>query len=134
MSYSTDPVQDAARYYSALYSADEAQAMAEAQATHEFLAACKKCDANAIAGFAGLTTDWDFPIGLHSVGTPRPKRSQPLHEVMADALDDSLRSELMQLVLNVAHGSDLVNTPAQARALLERVAAAWASEFIVVEG
>ena len=133
MSYSTDPVQDADRHYGALHAQQDAQEHAESQAADDFMAACRKCDANAVAAFAGQTTDWNAARLSGFLGTPRPMRKQPLSEVMADALDDSSRCELMQLVLNVAFGNDLVNQPPQARALLSRMATAWASENVAVQ-
>jgi hypothetical protein len=71
------------------------------------------------------------------MGSPRPLRVQRLHEVMGESLDYSngpSMVEAMQLILNVAYSANLVNAPAQARALLARMANAWASQNVTVEG
>lgn len=92
-----------------------------------FIEACGKCDANKHVLFAPMVTDREAPI---SFGKDKPKRTQRLHEIMSESFEyvnnGPDMSELMQLVLNVAYGSDLVNAPAQARRLLERAADAWA--------
>lgn len=95
-----------------------------------FIKACEKVDANAMATFGPMVTDWDAmkrrPV---AIGEKKPVRTQLMHEILADSFDYKNgpdMSELMQLVLNVAYGSDTVNQPAAARRLLERAADAWA--------
>jgi hypothetical protein len=120
-----------------LYEAQEAQEAAEFAASREYLAACQKVDANAVATFAPMTTDWNEARGPCAMGSPRPLRVQRLHEVMGESLDYSngpSMVEAMQLILNVAYSANLVNAPAQARALLARMANAWASQNVTVEG
>jgi len=93
-------------------------------------AACKKADANALCPWAPTTTDW-----MRAGSAPRdaagtlPQRQQTLAEVMHSTMDTArhaFEAESMQLLLNVAYGSDLVNQPALARNLLERMAAHYA--------
>jgi hypothetical protein len=97
------------------------QAALDAQTLKIFAGACRAGDANALCEWAPTVSDW-------SADKPHARRVPLLHEVMAEALDFSdgpCMSELMQLVLNVAHGSDLVSAPAHARTLLERMASEW---------
>ena len=133
MTYSTDPVADASAYYEPRYAADEAQAKAEREADDAFMAACGRCDANALALFAPMVRDWTFKVA--SVDKA-PKRVQTLTEVMQESLDypsGPSMTEAMQLLLNVAYGADLVNAPAQARRLIERMASTWAAQNVEVE-
>jgi hypothetical protein len=101
-----------------------------------FMAACHKADANALAPWAPMRNDW---AGVGMSNMPRslgdaarmPKRQQTFAEVLGESLDFTGGpdlSELLQLLLNVAHGADTVNAPAQARALLARMAAAYVNE------
>lgn len=131
MSYSSNPVLDADRHTEEVFDLAERQQAAEVALGAKFLKLAGKADANAVCDFA-TTTDWDAvkrqPVDQRTA-TRLPQRHQTIAEVMTDALDytdgPSL-CEVMQLVLNVAHGSDLVNTQAQARELLGRMAAKWA--------
>lgn len=96
------------------------QAERDAQTQAAFLAACRKCDANAMATWVPTVSDRE--------GGPHARRAPAFHEVLAEALDFTqgpTLSEVMQLLLNVGYGADVVNAPAQARALLERMAAEW---------
>lgn len=102
----------------------EQQAALDAQTREAFAEACRKCDANALATWAPTVSDW----AKKSKDEPHASRVPLFHEVMAEALDFSdgpQMSELMQLLLNVAHGANLVNAPAQARALLGRMGSEW---------
>lgn len=104
----------------------ERQDAADATAAADFLAACQKADANALATWAPAVNDY---TGLHTVGAPRPQRRPALHEVLVEALDSTngpSMSELMQLLLNVAHGANIAAAPMQARQLLARMATSWA--------
>ena len=129
MSYSTDPVADAAAYYEPRFTAAERQAKAEAQAADDFLSACRKGDANALATFAPMVKDYETARRLQCATADVPKRYETLTEVLQESLDYTngpCMTELMQLLLNVAYGSDVVNAPAQARSLLQRMADKWA--------
>lgn len=136
MTYSTDPVADAAAYYEPLYAAAEAQAKAERDMADDFLAACRKCDANALAAFAPMVNDWDAATRQpRAAVAPMPKRVQTLAEVLEESLDygsGPSKTELMQLLLNVAYSADLVNAPTQARALLSRMADTFATNNVGV--
>ena len=101
-----------------------------------FTAACHRADANALAPWAPMTADWS---GVNLSSMPRslgdaarmPKRQQTFAEVLGESLDfigGPDLSEVLQLLLNVAHSSDTVNAPAQARALLARMADAYVNE------
>jgi hypothetical protein len=103
----------------------ERQAAADAEAANDFFTACTKLDANAPAPWAPTVNDY---AARHPFGAPRHQRIPELHEVLADSLDYSKgpqMAEVMQLLLNVAHG-DAAAAPAQARALLDRMARTWA--------
>jgi hypothetical protein len=103
----------------------ERQAAADANAANDFFIACVNLDANAPAPWAPTVNDYAAP---HKFGAPRRQRTQALHEVLMDSLDHTsgpTTAELMQLLLTVAHG-DAAAAPAQARALLDRMARTWA--------
>jgi hypothetical protein len=98
----------------------------------EFMAAVDKGDANALAPWAPLTTDWeaankdaDTSVRFSTI-IGRHKRQQTLAECMSESLDYSGGPsivEAMHLILNVASGKDESET---ARRLLERMAACFA--------
>lgn len=91
-----------------------------------FLAACRAGDATALAPWAPRVPDTSFLRSVKSYSA-LPLRQQTQAEVMCDGMEsiDVNYTELMQLLLNVAHGENLVNAPANARELLERMATAW---------
>ena len=127
---------DAGTYYDELSRQSEKQEQAEIAASIEFVKACAKGDANAIASFAPLTIDWDAQGKRPFVhGAIMPMRTQTLSECMNDSLDFGSGPsivELMQLVINVAFGADSVNVPAQARELVSRMASTWAAHNVEV--
>lgn len=131
MSYSSNPVLDAMRHCDALYEASDAKVEAEADMAGDFLKACQKVDANALAPWAVTVPD-DVArkaLGLDWSAKNLPQRQQALHEVMVESLDypdGPTMSEAMQLLLNVAYSSDLVNAPQQARGLIERMGRSFA--------
>lgn len=133
-----DPVAHAAAYYEPRYATDEAQERAEAAMALAFIKACRECDANATAWFAPMVNDWERERRQpRPLGAPMPQRLQVLAEVLEESLDyrdGPAMAELMQLLLNVAFSADVVNAPAQARALLERMATKWAWINTDVEG
>lgn len=125
-----DPVTHAMQHYGAIERRETEIQSAQNSLLVAFVKACQGGDANATAWFAPMVTDWDSikhrPI---AVGEYVPQRLQVMHEVMAEAFDYSKGPQLaqvMQLVLNVAFGSDLVNAPRQARELLAQAADTWA--------
>jgi hypothetical protein len=132
----TDPMADAGTYYDELACQAEHMEQAEIAASIEFLKACAKGDANAIASFAPLTVDWELQQKRPFVhGAIMPMRTQTVSECMNDSLDlgsGPSIAELMQLVINVAFGTDSVNTPTQARDLVSRMASTWAAHNVEV--
>lgn len=95
-----------------------------------FEKAARDGDANALAAWAPLVTDWDAvkrqPVDMRTSG---PQRVQTLSEVMVASLDFAdgpSMVEAMQLLLNVAYSADLVNTPSMARGLIERMGRSFA--------
>lgn len=131
MSYSSNPVIDAMRHYGALYEASDAKVEAEADLAGDFLKACQKVDANALAPWAGQVIDNEqrMALGLDWSAKNLPQRQQALHEVMIESLDypdGPTMCEAMQLLLNVAYSADLVNTPSMARGLIERMGRSFA--------
>ena len=130
----TDPVADAGTYYDELARQAERQEQADIAASIEFVKACAKGDANAIASFAPMTVDWALQQKRPFVhGAIMPMRTQTLSECMNDSLDlgsGPSVSELMHLVINMAFGADSVNAPAQARDLVSRMASTWAAHNV----
>ena len=112
----SDPVADAARHYDELDAVTEAQIKCEQLLAQDFLSACRKCDANALATWAPKVSG----------------RYQDLHESMSEVFDynapDAPRmSEAMQLLLNVAFGKGPAEKhQVHARALIERMSAHFA--------
>lgn len=138
MSYSTDPVADAARHFGALQAAQDLQQQAEASAIEDFITACQKLDANAIADFAPKTVDWDISKRQpRAAGAPMPMRKQTLAEVLEESLDygsGPSKTELMQLALSLAFSSEChANQSQRARQLLVSMADAWARHNVVAE-
>ena len=115
-----DPVVDAERHYAELDAVNEAQIKREQILSQDFLSACRKCDANALATWAP------------KVRVAGRMECQDLHEVMAEALDYNApdapcMSEAMQLLLNAAFGKDPSEKhQVHARALIERMAVNFA--------
>ncbi len=109
MSYSTDPEKDADRHYGPIYAAQERMEKAREQAEEDFLEACCKCDANALATFAPKAPDYRGSLFNAWPGlmdrAPRPMRYQTLAEVMRDVMDDP-PTELMQILLNLVFGDE----------------------------
>lgn len=98
----------------------ERQGAAQLENVSAFLRACQRADANALATWAPTVNDYS--------GFSVKKSTPALHTVMTDALDFTggpTMAELMQLLLDVAHG-DASEAPAQARELLGRMATTWA--------
>jgi hypothetical protein len=98
----------------------EKQAALDAQTREAFAMACRKADANALATWAPTVSDRD--------GGQHARRAPDFHEVLLESLDFThgpSMSEVMQLVLNVAHGTDLAEAREQARCLLERMGEEW---------
>jgi hypothetical protein len=125
----TNPALDADEYLDSLFAKQEAREAAAASMAEQFRESAQKADANAFAMWAPLVNDWERtrrqPVG---VTTDLPKRYQTMAEVMAESLDfdhGPSETELMQLLLNVAYGSNLANAPAQARDLLRRMGDAF---------
>jgi hypothetical protein len=126
-----DPVTHAAQHYGAIERRDDSIDKEEDALICAFMRACQRGDANSIATFAPLVTDWDSisprPIAF---STDTPKRLQRLHEVMAASFDYSKGpdlSQVFQLLLNVAYGGVvLADAPRQARELLAQAASTWA--------
>jgi hypothetical protein len=127
--YSSNPVADAAAHYDAIDAQADLQEFAEAANAAEFTNACKRMDANALAPWAPMATDWNAPRALGAA--PVAKRMQTLKECMEFSLDlgnGPSMNEVMQLVLVLAYSADAhANQAARARDLLQRMANKWAS-------
>ena len=127
MSFSTNPVFDADRFYAAQHMRDEQLYQAEAALVEAFTAACKRGDANAIVDWAPAVTDFD---AMRKAGLPFSSRDlvrcPTLAEVMNDALDFARGpsyTQVFQLLMNVANGA---NCQAQGSALIGEMAKRWA--------
>lgn len=126
MSYSTDPALDASRHYDALYARQDLEDRARADMADDFLRACRRGDANALATWAPKCTDYTGQPYLIGGKQVRPQRYQTVAEVMADTLDFTggpASVELYQLLLNAAAGADV---QAQVNELLGRMAVVFA--------
>lgn len=121
-----DPVAHADQYFGAMHAAQHEREKAQDQMAADFLRTCAKGDANALAFFAPMVIDWDAAKRQpRPAGHPMPKRYPTLTECIGESLDYAKgpsMTEAVQLILNVAYGSDTVNAPQQARALLSRMA------------
>lgn len=129
-----DPVADAALYYGAIHAHNDAQERAEAAYVVDFIKACQKLDANAIAHFAPAVADFDLVTYPRPVNAHVPKRLQSLTEVVVDGLSCESGPGLtaaVQLILNLAFGTDCqANLARRARELLAEAANASASEHV----
>lgn len=111
-----DAIADAAQHEEQQDAENQSVIKREQLLAQDFLKACRKCDANALA-------TWAPKVG---------GRYQDLHESMVEALDyipaDAPdMSEAMQLILNVAYGKDPAEKhQVHARALIERMAVNFA--------
>lgn len=129
MSYSSDPVLDAARHYDALADLNEAYNKAEFENAQSFIASAEKCDANLVIDWAGMVTDLEKTPRPIVAGSYVAKRYQTMGELMLEALDYPKgpdMSEAMQLLLNVAYGDPEI-AKQQACALILRMADVWAA-------
>ena len=111
-----------------------AEQLQQAAGIERFMSACQKADANAIASFAPKVIDWKAANAApHLVGANMPKRMQTLAEVLQDSLGNGSgpnATQLMQLVLNLAFGSDThANQSRHARQLLADMADSWTNHY-----
>lgn len=129
-----DAVADAAQYYGSRHAHDDAQERAEAAYVMDFIKACQKLDANAIANFAPEVADFDMVTYPRPVNARIPKRLQTLAEVVVDGLESGPGiTPAVQLILNLAFGTDCqANLARRARELLAEAANASASEHVTV--
>lgn len=115
-----DAIEDAAWHQEQQDEANEARIKQEQQLENDFLAACSKCDANALAAWAP------------KVRVAGRIECKDMHEIMVESLDYNApdapcMSEAMQLLLNVAFGKDPAEKhQVHARALIERMATNFA--------
>jgi hypothetical protein len=136
--YSSEPLRDAARYTDLLAQQQARQMLAENSMIEDFIAACQRCDANALATFAPMVTDWDAAKRKPRLaGEPSPKRVQTLAEALDESTDypsGPSKTELYQLVLNLAFGTECQAVLAQqGRQLLARAANTFAVHNAGVE-
>lgn len=137
MSISTLESRDTVRALDAMNARQDRIEAAERAVIDDFTEACRRGDANAMVPWAGLTTDWAQVKAPVIAGLPLPMRAKQLHEVMVESLDypdGPDMSEAMQLILNVAYGSDCqANLAVVARKLVQRMAQTHARHSVVVE-
>jgi hypothetical protein len=132
VSISVTENRDSARALDAIHAHHDAQQRAEALMIEGFMTALQKGDANALADFAPMTTDWDAARRQpRAVGAPMPMRVQTLSEVLLESFDYAngpTSTELFQLVINLAFGNQChACQQYQARALLARATDAYAT-------
>lgn len=136
MSYSTDPVADAARHTERLAAYNDRLQAAERSNIEDFTEACNRGNADALCLFAPMvrdeTTSQDKD-GKYLSWENRPMRYQPLYEVMASSLDcgdGPTIADAMQLILNASNGASVQE---QADELIKRMSATWAKYNTEVE-
>ena len=130
-----DPIAHADHFFGQLYREAETASIERdresARMAASFVKACAQADANALAFFAPTVRDWNAAKAMPVSSTSTmPHRHQTIAEVMQEGLDYASgpsMTEAMQLILNVAYGTDLVNAPEQARALISRMATTFAN-------
>jgi len=120
--YAAIESQQDARRYSEMLDAAERRSRAEFEMAADFLRACRRGDANALATWAPKCTDYTGQPYLIGGKQVRPQRERTLSEVMEESLDytggpDSV--ELHQLLLNAAAGTPVKEL---AENLLKRMA------------
>ena len=118
--------QQDARRYSDMLEAAERRSRAEFEMADDFLRACRRGDANALATWAPRVTDYTGQPYVVCGKQFRPQRVRTVSEVMEESLDytggpDSV--ELHQLLLNAAAGMPVKE---MAENLLKRMAVVFA--------
>ena len=124
-----DPVAHADHFFGLLYKETEAATIQrereKALLAAAFIKACAQRDVNAPATYAPMVRDYSAPKAEGYT----PHRYQTQSEVMVDSLDYSTgptMADAMQILMDVAYSADTVNAPAKARALISRMAEAFA--------
>jgi hypothetical protein len=121
-----DPVEHASRHGDEQDKYNDMVQAVEDQARADFLAQAIRADANAVCIWASTVTDYSNTKGVGSVDK-LPRRNRTFAEVATDTLDlgnGPSMCEVIQVLLNAAHGSRTTQT--QAKALLERMADQYA--------
>ncbi|WP_439587521.1 hypothetical protein [Hydrogenophaga sp.] len=118
---------------SGLLATQERQDEAEAETRANFMRAVEVGNAGNFQPWAGLVTDYEACRRLHiNLNDPlRPKRTQALFEIMAEALDvgdGPGYSDLMQMLLSGMKCSDPMHA-LLCRQLATRMATVWASHY-----
>ena len=99
------------------------QADAEAAMAAEFVKAAQACDLTELAPWAPMRTEYARATGNDF------KRLATVGEVLTDSLDYSKGPQLddvMALLCEVAYGTNQIDQPAKARALIHRMAETYA--------
>lgn len=127
--YSTDPAQDARRYWDEEFARRDEQTAKEQDLYENFVRACGRRGPSHTAevGFAGAINDYRAEPLTVIEGRPiYPQRCKRLAEVMLDALDyaggPSLE-DVMGLLLSASRGTDI---RVAAQALVDTMARKWA--------
>ncbi len=136
MAVNVDTSYNDPRAWDAFCSWQQEAADARDFCANEFLAACGKGDAGALADFAPMVTDWaKVKRPFVADGKPiLPKRRQTLAEVLQEIVEAEFetgpnRQQLCQLVLNVANATlSPQQLQQQAKALLEAAAFEFAKQ------
>jgi hypothetical protein len=122
--YSSDPVLDAQRHMRAQELRD--RALEEERECHQsnFIEAVRKLDVSKDADWASRVQNTFVVDGR----IERRVRTQKVFEVMRECINfgGPEDKDVMQFLANVAYGTDLVNAPQQARALIEHMATTYA--------
>jgi hypothetical protein len=134
MEVNVDASQAESQAWNRFYEWQQEAADARECCANEFLAACSKGDAGALADFAPMTTDWakvKRPVVADAI---LPKRRQTLAEVLHAIVEWEFetgpnRQQLYQLLLNVASGKlPPEQLKKQAQTLLESAAFEFARQ------
>lgn len=128
MSYSIYPELDAQRHLDAQDVVQAARYTAVQSYADDFLQACAKGDANAVASFAPMVTDWAASSRLQS-WQEKPRRRPTVAELIAEQLNyKDYTTEAMQCLIGLAYG-DADAAKRGAQALLRQMAQHYAEQI-----
>lgn len=131
MSYSTDPVVDAARHYDAIDAYQAGQQQAERAMAAEFLKLIRAGDMHAPATFAAREKDYEASRAAGGDVLTHPTISSLVQDLL-ELRHGVPMSEILGILAKVAYGAD--SQQQAARELIERMAHGYATYYANFEG